>query len=463
VVHRSIALLALALALALHASAPAAPRQVARFVPSYAEPFSGLDSNSWATPVLAGESAVWARSRPGGGWSVERGTPGARPTRVAFSERPVGGYRVLHRIRMAGGSPTRIAWSDSATEVFSASHMSYQPIRSRVLAAAPGVAPVPIVGCASRDECYGNPEFVGDHTYVADLHGDVVAYVTGAYPDYTVVVDDVDSPADPVRIETGVLYSHLRLAGDYVAYVDASKDEWQTVVYDWRARREVYRVPHGEHDLQADGKLARIDEEGRLVWHSPSEPRAHRIDSSDDRRYDAVRIGGDRILATHGLDGLRVVELDGRFRDIGVKLRYTGYDFDGGRATWATAECGFVSVWLDPDVDVEDPQKGEPELPPCTPPEIRGIQATGDGRVVVKLVCADSCRGPALGTASPLARRRIGLRASRRALRVHLRPSKADRERLRKRPSPLNVQAIFEGRDRDRPVAATKRGSLKRP
>jgi hypothetical protein len=127
-------------------------------------------------------------------------------------------------------------------------------------------------------------------------------------------------------------------------------------------------------------------------------------------------------------------------------------------------------MWLDPDVDVDEPRPSEPAPPPCTPPEIRGMKAGRDGRVLVKLVCADSCRGrlsvyvdPALGTAHPLAGRRIGLGASGRARRVYLTPSKADRARLRKRPSPLHIQTIFEGRDRDRDVAATKSGSLKRP
>lgn len=476
-VHRSTAVIALALALVVPASASAAPREVTRFVPSYAEPFGEFFQNSWATPVLAGDSAVWARSRPSSGWVVERGTPDARPSRVAFSERPTGGYRVLHRITMAGGSPTRVAWSDGAVEVHSASHMAYTPFRHRLMTATPGGAPAPVLECTRFTECYEDG-LVGYDSYFGDLDGEVVAYITGRYPDYSIVVDDLQSSAEPVRIETGSLdYRYLRIAGSYVVWTNISIDGYETVVYDWRARREVYRAPGSGYELQSDGKVAAVapGDDGGIRWYSRSEPRAHEIDPPSGGFYGAVRIAGDRLLALER-DGrartLVVMGLDGSGRrSIGPVQEYpAGYDFDGKRATWATAECGFVSMWFDPDVDVEAPVRAGAALPPCTPPSIRGIQAAGDGRIVVKLVCAASCRGrldvfvdPELGTARPLARRRIGLRANRRVRRVYLKPSKADRARIRKRPRVLNIQAIFEGSDGDRSVAATRRGSLKRP
>jgi hypothetical protein len=460
--------------------AQAAPGVVFSFVPSEIEPYADASSAlySWSSPVLAGDAAVWARSRAGGGWVVERTPAGATGTRVATTLRPAVGGRVVQSVRMAGGSPTRVVWTDTATEVLNPKGMDYRTVRSSIFNSDAEGRTIFVTGCNEMGRPCECPPFCSNHTFPADLDGDVLAYVEGAYPNRRIVIDDLSSAAESLRPETrDTIGDRIRIAGDLIAYVSVFD---HVVVYDWRARRELYRVPsYIVFDLQSDGKLVTVNDAGQIVWHSPAEPQAHRIDPPERRRYLSARIGGDRILATHeirfGLSPtLAVVDLDGQRRDIaGATSGFFGLDFDGRRAATSLLVCGRVSMLLDTDVDAVDPAPADaaPTLPACVPPEIRGIGVGSRGQVVVKLVCAGGCTGrlrtdadPALGAAAPLARRTIELSASTRVRRIELMPSRADRRSLLDRGAELRVQATFDGRDRRRqPVGATRAGSLKRP
>ena len=189
-------------------------------------------------------------------------------------------------------------------------------------------------------------------------------------------------------------------------------------MYDWRARRELYRTPsYVTYDLQADGKLVSAFPEDRIVWHSPAEPQAHRIDPPEGRRFLAARIAGDRILAMHEIKynrspTLAVIDLDGRGRDIGAATDgVVGLDFDGRRATWSQLGCGRASIVLDPDVD-DQPDPDDlplaPELLACSPAGDQGGRG-GDARPGRGQACLRRrLRGPAAR------RRRSSLRAATR-------------------------------------------------
>ncbi|HEX8052197.1 MAG TPA: hypothetical protein VF517_04335 [Thermoleophilaceae bacterium] len=227
---------AIATVLAAFAAPPspagAAPRDVSTFVPSYAEPYASESNSfySWSGPVLAGGSAAWARSRPQGGWVVERAAPGQPVTRLATSERPTIGSRVIHTVRPAGGSASRVAWTDTAFDVLDAHGMSYRSIRSRLYATGAGGASI-VTGCGDGPSECRCPQFCSNFSYAADLDGDVLAYVEGNYPHRTIVVDDLASADAPVRIEVGGdAGDHIRIAGDHVAYVGFSNLGSHTVV-----------------------------------------------------------------------------------------------------------------------------------------------------------------------------------------------------------------------------------------
>jgi hypothetical protein len=479
-VRLRLATFVVALAVLPAAPAVAAPRPVYGFVPSEIEPYGSVIDNyySWSSPVMAGDAVVWARSRAGGGWVVEQAPPGATGRVVATIVRPTGGSRVVQSVRVAGGSPTRVVWTDTATDVLNAHGMDYRTVRSSIFTSDAQGRTIFVTGCSEMGRPCECPPFCSNHTFPADLDGDVLAYVEGNYPDRRIVIDDLSSSAEPVRLDTGDrVGDRIRIAGDVIAYVSVFD---HVVVYDWRARRELYRVPdYIVYDLQPDGKLVAVQDPGRIVWHSPAEPQAHRIEPPEGRRYLSARIAGDRILATHEIKfgrsrTLAVVGLDGRARDIaGADSGFFGLDFDGRRAAWSALSCGRVSMVLDPDVDETDPQpaNSEPARPACVPPTIRGIGVGSRGQVVVKLVCGGGCSGrlradadPALGAAAPLARRSLDLRPSDRVRRVELLPSRADRKRLLNRGSELRVQAVFAGSDRNKvAVGATRAGSVKRP
>jgi hypothetical protein len=460
-----------AVAAAWPAQAAAAPERVFRFVPSYGEPYAANNPfRSYAGPQLAGSELVWARAAFGGGWVVERG----RGLRVASSARPSEGGNTVHTLRVAGGSPSRVAWTDSAYDVLDAKGMSYRSVRSTVTTATPGGAPTTAVGCHDRESC-ACPRHCSDHSYPADLDGDVLAYVEGHYPNRAVVVDDLASEDPPLRIEADEIDAFVRIAGDHVAFSQLGfNSQPRTTVYDWRARRELYRIPVPRvADLQADGKLVTTDVSGSLVWYSATEPTPHPIAPPPKRTVGDMRIAGDRIAFTHtrryGEDPmLAVTDLAGNTKDVAPGPGYGMLAFDGRRAGWMAERCGLIEVLLDPDVD--RPGGDPPPRNACVPPRIDDLRIDSQGRIAVKVLCQAGCRGT-LGIyrhgGSPvrkLATRRISLGASRRVRTVRLTPSDAGFRAMSTPTGSLRIEARFLGRDgRSQLVGAAQAGKVRHP
>jgi hypothetical protein len=472
--------------LAAQGSASAAPQTVARFVPSQGEsPSAFYPYFSFSGPALAGDSVVWARNLPGGGWVVERGTAAGRVTRIARSARPPSDAHILN---VVGATPARVAWADHAYNVISGHDMNYQTVRSTLYAAGTRAgSATPVTGCGAPGlppcRC---PMNCPESQIFADLGGDLLAYVEGPnYTQRTIVLDDLSARGDPLRIDPGApIGTQVRIAGDYVAYIERTFDPGSyLVVYDWRNRRELYRVAEGRiFDLQADGKLAAIGFDERLRWFSPAEPNGRVIvDRVDRRSLSNVRIAGDRIAFTDtntyaaGDSRIAVADLDGEARVIagGGAAPVTGalgiLDFDGRRAAWTSMACGIVSVVVEPDA-LGDAVRSPPSLR-CTPPQIEDLRVAPGGRLVARVLCAQGCRGKFLVTAErstlaepTLVSARAELRASSRTQRLVLSPSRDVRRRLSKLSGSLRAQILFSGRDGDgSQTAATRVVKLKRP
>ena len=470
------AALLLSLALATAAPAAAAPSTVARFVPA------GVPSTH-SGPVLAGNAAAWARHLPAGGWAVERGSPGSDVERVALSGRP---DATVHELRMVGGSSTRIAWLDYGYSVVgNKTYVTH--VRRRQLMTSGSTAAV--AGCGGQMPPCECPPYCGfnDDPLGGDLDGDVLAYLEGYYTgDRRIVVDDLASPADPLRIDPDRLVDYVRIAGDHVAWLErtltADPQSW-TVVWNWREGREVLRLHRRELlDVQADGKIVVAGPGRGLTWFAPGDPDPHVIQAPANHTYSGVRLARDRLLFVDALDtayeggppiALVTSDLAGNTQAVGAggtapdELSRAGVDFDGRRAAWTTRACGLVSVRFDDDVTAPRGDFAPP--PPCTPPSIAKIGSTSGDRIAVHVRCKRGCKGLVglYDTSSPrrgrIARASVDLRRAG-SRRVLLTPSAAYLKQRRPNTKKVRVQAIFDGRDgRGLRVGAVALGSVRRP
>lgn len=476
----ALLVLLVALAGAVPAQAVAAPVPIFRFVPSYGEPYASPSNtrSAYSTPALAsvpsgGPDLVWARASPGGGWVVERGPSGGN-SRLGWVPRPSEGRSMVHTVRIVGASPGRAAWTDSAFDVLDAHGMSYRTARSRITTVTPAAAPELVVGCSDRDTC-ACPPHCSNHTYPAELDGDVLAYVDGAYPNRSVVIDDLSSSEPPARIETHDIGDFVQLAGDHVAFTQFGVGyEPRTVVYDWRARREVYAVAlQSVRDLQPDGKLLATNFQDQMVWYSPAEPHPHVIAPPPGRHLGDARMARDRIAFTHARrygDGpvLAITDLTGDMKDIGPGPRFGDLAFDGMSAGWMAERCGLIEVFVLARVDQPGGDARSPK--PCSPPAIRDLGFGSGGRIVVKAVCPTGCHGilgiyAHAGFRVPkLVTRRMNLRRGSRVQTIHLVPPGPTRRALERHTGPVRLQARYLGRDgRGQLVGASKAGTVKRP
>lgn len=470
-------------ALALTAAVPAAqaaPQTVKQFAPSHREtPGSLYPYYSFSGPELAGPvSVAWARSLPGGGWVVETANPGGPGSQViARVVRPASDY---HLIGLVGASATRIAWTDIAFYVVNAHDGRVQVVRDGLYATdRPGMERA-VMGCggpstppcACQTYCDSTPP-------AADLEGNVLAYVEGDFSDRTIVVDDLASEADPVRVPAGSgVFDFVRIAGDRLLYLDISTNQPVAVVYDWRASRELYRVRTGQYyALQSDGKLAVVGTDGRLRWYRADGSQGGVIEPGTGRRFAEVRMAADRLAIRDERDSggdrrLRVDDLNGATRAFAggatapAGMTARSFDFDGRRAAWVSLECGVTSVIV--ESDVLSPSAGPRPAARCLPPAITDLRVTDRGLLVADVVCARGCRGTFNGYRitppdSKLGYRRLDLSASPKRRRISFRPPAAERERLR-RPGATRVHVHFSGRDGGgHPVGAGRVGTVKRP
>ena len=160
------------------------------------------------------------------------------------------------------------------------------------------------------------------------------------------------------------------LAGPYVAYEDS---DHALVVTDWRTGQRVYRaeVPgfaagnNGGMAVQADGKVALAASigagcGGRAAWLSPVEPTLHElpVPTCDG----GVRIAGDRIAFTREVNGLHELATSdlagGDLVPVALsRVRYEGFDFDGGRLAWNVRRCHDYAIY------VADVRPGRPAPP----------------------------------------------------------------------------------------------------
>ena len=475
--------LALALlgALLAPSSASADPALVKRWVPSLGEmPGVFYPQFSVSGPHLAGPAAVWARNLPTDGWVVERAAPGAAPVEVARSTRPASDH---HLVGLIGASPGRVAWTDNAYYVLNAHDGSFMTVRSELWAATtePG-SQGRVAGCdnAGGPSCTC-PSSCGDHAFVGELDGDVLAYVDGYRygPGGTIVVDDLSSADEPVRIDPGESFDFgVQIAGDYVAWLARRPDpNSRLYVRNWRTGEPVYDVPASSlADLQPDGKaIGAASYDGRLRWYSPSDPSPHLIERRPGRYFLGLRMVADRVAfidsAKYQRDrGIGVAGLDGEVTVVARGLHepadYDGLDFDGRRLAWLSVQCGVASVLVEPDA-VDSPGGAAP-APGCSPPGVNDMRVDSRGRLAVRLLCRLGCRGKLTGyavtpPARRLASRRIDLPARTRPQGVLLTPSASDREKLSEAGA-MRVQVLFSGRDgRGHQVGGGSAGKVRRP
>jgi hypothetical protein len=471
-------LLALALLLLGSGGATAAPRVVTSFVPSSSESSGGPVETAYSGPFLAGGQVAWTRNLHAGGWVVERGAPGARVKRIATVARPAADH---HFVRMRGASAARTAYTDYAFDILSDRPPRGATIRNLIGTStlAPGSSQ-DLVGCggASQPPCACQGDCYPDELQ-GRLEGDTLAYVEGSFGDAVIVVDDLASPAAPVRIDRDAAIYGLRVAGSMLAWAESGAGRARTVVYDWRAGRELYTVDGVfPQALQADGKIATLDSDWGLSWHGPAEPAGHRIERPAGTQVSRVRLAADRLLFVEGGSGptrLLLAGLSGGVAEVasryccGGDAPFANLDFDGTRATWASFDCGLVAIVLEPDVTRAAP--GRPASTACgaRPPELSQIKFASGGRLAARMTCEKGCRGAVAlyeagrSSHSRLARRTVDLRPSKRPHWVYFTPSAPVRKRIAKLAQ-LRVQGVFSGRDGPgRRVADTRTGTLKRP
>lgn len=214
-------------------------------------------------PMIAGPALGWTQYRSDGSYAL-RVHAADGGVKTAYSQTPGRGEQI--RVALAGGPPGFLLQQTTGPQ-------SPSPAGPRDTASVF----VPLAGSASRiGSCM--PDACGLPS--VDISGSfAVHYGPGAD---TVSVQDLTGAGPPVSI-TGVGL-RPRIAGRYLSLEIYNG----VVVYDWRARREVYRISalvqaHARAvDIQDDGKIVLVygvQERGRpyerVGWASPQQPYLH--------------------------------------------------------------------------------------------------------------------------------------------------------------------------------------------
>jgi hypothetical protein len=340
--------------------------------------------------LLAAAILIFAAATPASAATTVRGELGGGPAfagdAIAWAESSrnavrvlTGDRRLLHRV----GPPTARKTTRGIPGVFDASATNYAAIVSTstvtsaegdsvssastfgALGGTLGTPPAVLAGCipARGDlgcgETCGWPGAVavdGDRIAVSEVGWpcdrleDWQAWITIHAPDGPRTVDaDLGLPRREVR--------HLRLAGDYLAWVSWDAPN-EVVVYDLAAAAVVVRMTARDlgarsiHELalQADGTVAflysgRRDRRGsRLGWTAPGRAGVTLIDrhaSYSDIALDGGRVLYERVISELDFIGELVLRplAGGPARKLAHfperRRRVGDVDLDGGRATWA--------------------------------------------------------------------------------------------------------------------------------
>jgi hypothetical protein len=319
-------------------------------------------------PALAGDAIAWAE--------------GSRDAVRVLTRAPGGERRLLHRVApptarrttrgIPGGRPgvfdasaTSYAAFASTSTVTSAESDSVSSSSTFAAFGGPfGAPPAMLAGCLPARGDLGCGETCGEPGAVA-VDGDRIAVseVGGPCdrPEERQAWITIHGPGGPTTVDAdlgAVLREvrHLRLAGDYLAWIS-----WDTpnevVVYDLAASAVVVRLTARdlgarslyELALQADGTVAflysgRRDRRGvRLGWTAPGRAGVTLIDRHadySDIALDGGRILYGRILSERRFTGELVLRpLGGPARRLAHfperRRRVGDVDLDGSRAAWA--------------------------------------------------------------------------------------------------------------------------------
>jgi hypothetical protein len=376
---RSLAL-AVVLALALPAAAPAASRLVDTGV---RQPYPVGDPAPFAGPVLVPGGVAWAtRDRTGP---------------LVAADRP-DGRRVVDRLPataeelvLASGPDRlavlgfRIACPDEDDPESACSRYRGEYPIDFVLRAGPPDGPL---------APFGN----GCATVAADAVRDAV--VLDCSPS---IVVERDGPARRLPFPS----PQPRLAGDLLSHALTTAPagtENGVVVEDRRSGGERLRVltPVTAHDLAPDGLVAiAVPDRPVLLLASPSAPTPREV-ALPAPAVD-VRLGGDRIAVrlAAGASGARFLVLDRDGRPVADHISASarrGWDFDGERLTWAQRPCARVAVAEWP-VDEAPPGDlpGACGLPVVAAPRLR---VGADRRLALPLRCPGTATGGCVANVS---------------------------------------------------------------
>ena len=348
---------------------PALPSLVDR-----ASPFAG--------PSFAGDEVVWAEVDDGNLAVVADGPAGRREVdRWAYDPGRFFALDVAEG-RAALASYVRECPPTDDVDDTCGRYMGQQPARFSLRAG-------PLAGSltAVSGLCGALRPLVSASATGADCGGDTV--------------ETLEGDGAPRRFRT-ISADRAAIAGDVVAFRQV-EDGRATVVVQRRTSGEVLlRVPGvlGDAlDVAADGTVAYSLEGARVGWASPAEPASHVLDVPV--RPDDVKLAGTRIAVRErgrfvlsGPTRFAVLERDGRVVATHDTTTDLGWDFDGGRLTWARRPCAryLVVAW-----DLAGPPPGDPGAACARAvPLTRRARMTRDGRIRLRLACprgAAECAG----------------------------------------------------------------------
>jgi hypothetical protein len=329
--------------------------------------------------ALAGRSVVW-------------GEAGNRGLQVRWA-RPGVRARVLARVR---NTATR-RYSFSGCQIAFVASRSRLAFTRQVVISSPGVGgsstdlvagplrgpfrPLPMTASGGLNGC--GPDGRGS----LDLSHRTLAFSAAVGKRYAIFVKRLGRRGRPARLVTRPVPIHgVRIAGRYLAWLEADSSLGRIVVFDRRAGRTAYSVSAqaaSGFDVQPDGKLAVARGAGgglpgyELNWYSRQRPRPRDLGfraTDPNVRMARDRIAFERMTGPESSQ-LSVTDLTGhigsyaRFRmtpAVGDVRRQGQLDFDGKRLAWSQYRVERVDPGCPPCLD-----GGPCPLRPCVLMEVR--------------------------------------------------------------------------------------------
>jgi hypothetical protein len=370
--------------------------------PAAAKPWSVAPSDTvTAGPLLAGDEIVWVQpDATGVGLYRASATAPARrathlysdPTEDELFEEEQGGVASSHFLGgLAAAQGTVAVW---LTE-------SFNSLFSHALHAGPLGPLGPSVTSDSGDSSNG-PQCDSFSTGDVAVAPDAVVFVHNsrcqAPARGQILLQALPKTGAPIQLDPDArAVSGVRIADRWVAWRRTLDAGTEIAVYDRTAGTISYKVADAAagYDVDEDGRLAIVREDGTVAWYSPSEPAAHdvaldgvtRVAAGGGRiAYEEPSAGGSRIGTIEMAPGATKVD-----EVLIPSTRAASWDFDGQRLAWAQRGC--VYPLLRVETDLTTPGAPAPDVECRVHVRSTVLRPTRSGALRVSVDCPAGCSG----------------------------------------------------------------------